>query len=194
MLNGSLHRVHVLQHCNLMQHKLAELPVIVTNLHNYSVTSHVVHAFEDLGKKSQQKTREWMHLEGNTHQILLLELSLPEIEVCTDKLLPKILEILGKENPSKEQCKIAFVQRKCAATPSVSARFYTARTSQAKDECMHSQGSCECTHSGTICPSFYGSLARYQVRRDVTQHFNRPIGNLPGFDYRQVLHPKNFQE
>ena len=50
-----------------------------------------------------------------------------------------------------------------------------------------------CTHSGTICPSFYGSPVRYQVLRDVTRHFNRPFGNLPGFKHRRVIHQKNFR-
>ena len=49
-----------------------------------------------------------------------------------------------------------------------------------------------CTHSETICPSFYG-LVRLQVRRDVTRHFNRPIGNFPGFEYRRVFYQKNFR-
>ena len=40
-------------------------------------------------------------LKGNSHQILLSEMNLPGIEVLIEKLLPKILERLGKENPSK---------------------------------------------------------------------------------------------
>ena len=49
-----------------------------------------------------------------------------------------------------------------------------------------------CTHSGTICPSSYGSPVRQQVLRDVTRHFNQPFGNLPGFEHRRVIHQKNF--
>ena len=41
-------------------------------------------------------------------------------------------------------------------------------------------------------PSFYGSLERHQVRRDVPQRFNRPFGNLPGFENRRVTHQKTF--
>ena len=62
-------------------------------------------------------------LKGNSHQILLSEMSLPGVEVPIEKLLPKILGRLGKENPSKRRCKVTFVQRKCAVTPSVSVRF-----------------------------------------------------------------------
>ena len=61
--------------------------------------------------------------KGNSRQILLSEMSLPGIEVPIEKLLPKILWRLGKENPSKRRCKVAFVQRKCALTSSVLVRF-----------------------------------------------------------------------
>ena len=50
-----------------------------------------------------------------------------------------------------------------------------------------------CTHSGTISPSFYGSPVRHQVLRDVTQHFNRPFGNLLGFEHSRVIHQKTSQ-
>ena len=62
-------------------------------------------------------------LKGNSHQILLSEKSLPGIEVRIEKSLPKILGRLGKENPSKRRSKVAFVQRKCSVTSSVSVRF-----------------------------------------------------------------------
>ena len=62
-------------------------------------------------------------LEGNSHQILLSEMSLPGVEVLIEKLLPKILGRLGKENLSKGRFKVAFVQRKCAVTSSVSVRY-----------------------------------------------------------------------
>ena len=62
-------------------------------------------------------------LKGNSHRILLSEMSLPRVEVLIEKLLPKILGRLGKENPSKRRCKVAFVQRKCTVTSSVSVRF-----------------------------------------------------------------------
>ena len=62
-------------------------------------------------------------LKGNSHHILLSEMGLPGAEVLTEKLLPKRLGRLGKENPSKRQCKVAFVQCKCAVTLSVSVRF-----------------------------------------------------------------------
>ena len=62
-------------------------------------------------------------LKGNSHQILFSEMSLPGVKVPIEKLLPKILGRLGKENPSKTRCKVAFVQRKCAVTSSVLVRF-----------------------------------------------------------------------
>ena len=46
---------------------------------------------------------------------------------------PKLLGRLGKENPSKKRCKVAFVQRKCAVMSSVSVRFlYASYNFQAK--------------------------------------------------------------
>ena len=63
------------------------------------------------------------YLKGNSHQILPSEMSLPGVEVPIEKLLPKILGRLEKDNPSKRRCKVAFVQRKCAMTSSVSVRF-----------------------------------------------------------------------
>ena len=47
-------------------------------------------------------------------------MSLPGNEVLIEKLLPKILGRLGKENPSKRRCIVAFVQRKFAVTSPVS--------------------------------------------------------------------------
>ena len=63
---------------------------------------------------------EWSEhdLKGNSHQILLSEMSLSGVEVLIEKLMPKILGRLGKENPSD-----VVVQRKCAVTSSVSERF-----------------------------------------------------------------------
>ena len=110
------------------------------------------------------------------------------IEVLTEKLFPKILWTLGKENPSKRRCKVAFVQRQCALTLLVSVRFLSLRTASQAKFSVCTQGSRECCpHSGTICLSLYGSPVRHQVLRDVTQHFNRPIGNLPCFKYRRVI-------
>ena len=63
------------------------------------------------------------NLKGNSHQILLSEMSLPGIEAFIEKFVRKILGRLGKENSSKRQCKVAFVQRKFAVTSSVSVRF-----------------------------------------------------------------------
>ena len=60
---------------------------------------------------------------GNSHHILHFEMSLTGIEVLIEKLLPKILERLGKESRSKRRRTVAFVQRKCAVTSSISVRF-----------------------------------------------------------------------
>ena len=76
---------------------------------------------------------------GNAHQILLSEMSLLGNEVLIEKLLPKILRKLGKENPSKRRCKVAFVQCKCAAKPSVFSTIYTHHVQLVKQKqlCMH---------------------------------------------------------
>ena len=65
-------------------------------------------------------------LKGNSHQMLLSEMSVPGVEVPIEKLLSKTLGSLQKENSSKRRCKVAFVQRKCAVTSSVSVRFLCA--------------------------------------------------------------------
>ena len=70
-----------------------------------------------------EKKKKKLALKGDSHQILLSEMSLPGVEVPIEKLLPRILGRLGKENPSKRQCKVAFVQRKCAVTSSILVRF-----------------------------------------------------------------------
>ena len=70
-----------------------------------------------------QFVKKFFLLKGNSHQILLSEMSLPGVEVLIEKLLPQILGRLGKKNPSKRRCKVAFVQRKCAVTSTVSVRF-----------------------------------------------------------------------
>ena len=72
-------------------------------------------------------------------------MSLPEVEVLIEKLLPKILGRLGKENPTKRLCKVAFVQRKCDVMSSVLVQFLYAmyNLSRKKSVCM--QGSCECS-------------------------------------------------
>ena len=72
------------------------------------------------------KVAETPCLKGNSHQILLSEMSLPGVEVLIEKLLPKILGRLEKENPSERRCEVTFVQRKCAVTSSASVRFLCA--------------------------------------------------------------------
>ena len=42
---------------------------------------------------------------------------------------------------------------------------------------------CPYGYSRTISLSFYGILVRHEMLRDVTRHFNRPFGTLPGFLY-----------
>ena len=88
--------------------------------------------------------RNTSRLKGNSHQIILSEMSLPGIEVFIEKLLLNILGRLGKKNPSKRQCQVAFVQHKCVVTLSVSVRFlYLRSTNQAKTS-VHMQGNHEC--------------------------------------------------
>ena len=74
-----------------------------------------------------------MGLKGNSHRILLSDMSLPGMEVRIEKLLPKILGRLGKENPSKRLCKVAFVWRKCAVMSSVSVQFLYAAYNQSSN-------------------------------------------------------------
>ena len=47
-------------------------------------------------------------LKGELSSNLLSEMSLAGVEVLIEKLLPKILGRLGKENPSKSRCKVAL--------------------------------------------------------------------------------------
>ena len=61
--------------------------------------------------------------EELSRQFLLSEMSLPGIEVLIEKLLPRVLGRLGKENSSKRLCKVAIVQHMCSVTLSVSVRF-----------------------------------------------------------------------
>ena len=52
------------------------------------------------------------------------------------------------------------------------------------------------THSAAtgMCRRFYGSMVRRQVQRDVTRHFNWPLGTFPGFKYsRRTTHQKIFK-
>ena len=48
-------------------------------------------------------------IKGELSPNLLSEMSLPGVEVFLEKLLPKILGRLGKENPSKRRCNVASV-------------------------------------------------------------------------------------
>ena len=105
-------------------------------------------------------------------------MSLPGLEVLIEKLLPKILGRLGKENPSKKQCKVAFVQRKIAVTSTVSVRFLYARaTNQAKNLIVHACSSAGqprvlsvCMHSGTINFVCVPTAVLYATKCCVTSH------------------------
>ena len=89
------------------------------------------------------------------------------IEVPIGKLLPKILGRFGKEKPSKRYHEVAFVQCKFCVTLSVLVQFlYAPYKSLAETSvCMPGSHEC-CTHTRTMCPSFYDSLVRSQVFRD----------------------------
>ena len=78
-------------------------------------------------------------LKGNSHQILLSGMSVPGVEVLIEKLLPKMIGRLGKENPSKIRYKVAFVQRKCALTSSVLVRFLYATYNKSSNFFMHAE-------------------------------------------------------
>ena len=68
-----------------------------------------IHAYT-LFNHEQWWTVKWQRakltLKGNSHQILLSEMSLPGVEVLIEKLLPKILGRLGKEDPSEDDAKL----------------------------------------------------------------------------------------
>ena len=52
-------------------------------------------------------SHRWLvRLKGNSHQILLSEMSLPGIEVHIEKLLPKILGRLGRRTSLKDEAKL----------------------------------------------------------------------------------------
>ena len=64
------------------------------------------------------------YLKGELSPNLLSEMILPGVEVPIEKLLPKMLVRLWKENHYKRRCKVALVHRKCTVTSSVSVRLY----------------------------------------------------------------------
>ena len=112
-------------------------------------------------------------LKGNSHQILLSEMSLPGVEVLIEKLLPKILGRLGKENPSKRRCEVAFVQRKCAVMSSVSERFLYASYNKSSNNsaCMH--GSRQCCPVCVRIPELFVRVPKavlYAAKCCVTSH------------------------
>ena len=86
--------------------------------------SHTVLRIGSIEVRPETRSKSsYFSLKGDSYQILLSEMSLPGIEVLIEKWLPKILGRLGKENSSKRRCKVAFVQRKCSVTSSVSVRL-----------------------------------------------------------------------
>ena len=114
-----------------------------------------------------------MLLKGNSHQILLSEMSLPGIEVLIEKLLTIILRRLGNENPSKRQCKVAVVQRKCAVTSSVSVRFLYAMSNLSRKKSVCMQGSREYCPVWCRIPELFvrvPTAVRYATKCYVTSH------------------------
>ena len=89
---------------------ITTLFVVRSSLHEktssckYHISLIISHTF--LHENSHAKTE--CSLKGNSHLFLLSEMSLPEVEVLIEKLLPKILRRLGKENRSKRRCKVTF--------------------------------------------------------------------------------------
>ena len=124
-------------------------------------------------------------------------MSLPEIEVLIEELLPKILRRLGKENPSKNDAKLHLYSASALWRRQFRYDFYTLRTTSPAKISVCMQGSCEC------CPYVYAfwnylpeflrhGPVHHHVLLDVTGHFNWPFGNLPGFEPRRVIHKKLF--
>ena len=64
-------------------------------------------------------------LNGNSHQILLSEMSVPWIEVLLEKLLPKILGRLEKENPLKGDAKLPLYRTSALWHRQFRYDFYT---------------------------------------------------------------------
>ena len=156
------------------------------------------------------------NLKGNSHQIILSEMGLPGIEVLIEKLLPKILGRLGKENPSKKtmrsrlcarkckilgrlgkenpakkRCEVAIAQCKCAVTSSVWYDFYTLRTcttNQAKiSACM--QGSREWCPVCVGIPELFvrvSTAVQYATKCCVTSH-DTSTGFLGTFQALNIL-------
>ena len=101
-----------------------------------------------------------------------------EVQCHIEKWLPKILRRSGKENPSKRGCKVAFVQRKCAVTSSVSV-LYT-RYVQLDYDPPYRARAREWVLSGT------------HVGVSTAVWYLRLFGNLPGSE--RMIHEKTFQE
>ena len=108
-----------------------------------------------------QDFHESTSLKRNSHQSLLSEMSLPGIEIQTEKLLPKILGRLGKENPfKKDDAKfLCTTQVRCDVVcfGTISIRYVQLVKQKLVYACIAALSVVRhvlCTHSGTICPSF----------------------------------------
>ena len=100
-------------------------------------------------------------------------MSLPGVEVLIEKLLPKILGRLGKENPSKRRCKVCFVRHKCAVTSSVSVRFLYATYNLSSKIRLCMQGSHECCPVCVHIPELFVQVPTavwYATKCCVTSH------------------------
>ena len=95
------------------------------------------------------------------------------MEVPVEKLLPEIFGGLGKENPSKRRCKISACMPCLAAmNRSVSAVQYAYVYTCSLELCVQD--------TTAVC-----TRPKYCV---TSQHFSRPLGYLPGFEYRRISH------
>ena len=146
-----------------------------------------------------------------------LLMSLPGVEVPIEKCLPKILLRLGKENPSKRQCKVARLftaQVRCDVVSfgTISVRY----VHLVMTNLVHA---CSCSSAGragrkgmaavsvvhVLCIYYvypfrnrfvrFLTAGRYANECCVTSHDTSAtvFGNLPGFEHRRVIHQKNFR-
>ena len=118
-----------------------------------------------------KSARLYITLKGELSPSFTSEMSLPEAEVLIEKLLPEILGRLG--TPSKRRFKVAFVQRKCAVTSSVSVQFLYLRTTSQAEISVCMQGSRECCPACVRLPELFvrvSTAVRYATKGCVTSH------------------------
>ena len=126
--------------------------------------------------------------KGNSYQILLSEMSLPGVEVLIEKLLPKILGRLGKENLLKDDAKLPFYSASVLCRRQFQHDFCTLHTtSQVKiSVCM--QGSCGYCPVCESIPKLFvrvPTAVQYSTKCCMTSH-NTSTGLLGTFQASNI--------